>query len=290
MKLAKLLFVGVFCLLFTDYVSAQYCGGSGPSVCTPGTNLTLPSFSPSYDSLPCAIQGVPYDQTIQLKLPATVTSGTSTYTLNWIQIDTISNLPCGLCWKSSNSNNRIYNPSGQPGATGQGCIRVTGTTYDNVGQFLLRVIVTANVQVPIFGAVTQANQNLSAQGLKYYVRVQLPSGVCTIVDTLAAGNQATPIGAAFTATIAGSPTTFCQGGSVTLTASPSGAASYQWYNGGTPIPSATSATYVANASGSYSVKVIKGCLASTSAATTVTVNPLPGSAITPAGPIVLCGG
>jgi hypothetical protein len=38
------------------------------------------------------------------------------------------------------------------------------------------------------------------------------------------------------------------------------------------------------------VKVIKGCLASTSAATTVTVNPLPGSAITPAGPIVLCGG
>jgi hypothetical protein len=35
---------------------------------------------------------------------------------------------------------------------------------------------------------------------------------------------------------------------------------------------------------------VKGCVASTSAATTVTVNPLPGSAITPAGPIVLCGG
>lgn len=279
MKLAKLLFAGIFCLLFTDYAAAQYCGGSGPSVCTPGTNLTLPSFSPSYDSLPCAIQGVPYDQTIQLKVPTTGGG----YTLNYIQIDTITNLPCGLCWKASSSNNRFNGGA-------QGCIRVTGTTYDNVGQFTLRVIVTANVQVPIIGAISQANQNLADQGLKYFIRVQTPTGTCAPVDTLAPGNKATVIGAAFTASIAGSPTTFCQGGSVTLTASPSGAASYQWYNGGTPIPSATAATYVANASGNYTVKVVKGCVSSTSVATTVTVNPLPGSAITPAGPIVLCGG
>jgi hypothetical protein len=277
MKLAKLLFAGILCLLFTNYASAQYCGGSGSSVCTPGTNLTVPSFSPSYDSLPCVEQGVYYDQIIQLKVP---TSGGG-YPLNYIQIDTITNLPCGLCWASSSSNNRFNGGA-------QGCIRVTGTTYDNVGQFTLRVIVTANVTA--FGfPVSQANQNLADQGLKYFIRVKAPGGNCPAVDTLAPGNKAITSGAAFTATIAGTPTTFCQGGSVTLTASPSGG-TYQWYKGGIAIPSATAATYVANASGSYTVQVVKACKASTSVATVVTVNPLPGSAITPAGPIVLCGG
>lgn len=68
-------------------------------------------------------------------------------------------------------------------------------------------------------------------------------------------------------TIAASgPTTLCQGGSVTLTASP--ANSYLWSNG------ATTQSITVNASGSYSVTVTNanGCSAS-SAATTVTVNP-----------------
>jgi uncharacterized repeat protein (TIGR01451 family) len=71
------------------------------------------------------------------------------------------------------------------------------------------------------------------------------------------------------ATIAASgPTTFCAGGSVTLTAS--AGASYLWSNGAT-----TQSITVAN-SGSFSVGVTNatGCQ-STSAATSVTVNPAP---------------
>src|SRR6185295_3972738 len=79
-------------------------------------------------------------------------------------------------------------------------------------------------------------------------------------------------------------TTFCAGDSVTLTAS--AGASYLWSPGG-----ATTASIVANASGSYTVTVTDGnnCSA-TSVATVVTVNPLPVATITPSGATTFCAG
>ncbi len=79
------------------------------------------------------------------------------------------------------------------------------------------------------------------------------------------------------------PTTFCEAGSVRLTAMASG--SYLWSNG------ATTQSIVVSTSGSYSVTVTNanGCSA-TSAATTVTVNPRPTATITPSGPTTFCQG
>ncbi|HEY2094264.1 MAG TPA: hypothetical protein VGJ81_20540, partial [Thermoanaerobaculia bacterium] len=78
-------------------------------------------------------------------------------------------------------------------------------------------------------------------------------------------------------------TTFCAGGNVTLTAS--SASSYLWSTG------ATTQAIAVNASGNYSVTVTdaNGCTAS-SAATAVTVNPLPAPAITASGPTSFCTG
>ncbi|HRI19788.1 MAG TPA: T9SS type A sorting domain-containing protein, partial [Panacibacter sp.] len=78
-------------------------------------------------------------------------------------------------------------------------------------------------------------------------------------------------------------TTFCQGGSVTLTAS--AASSYLWSNG------ATTQSIIANTAGNYSVTVtnVSGCSA-TSAATDVIVNPLPTPSITANGPTTFCTG
>jgi len=61
---------------------------------------------------------------------------------------------------------------------------------------------------------------------------------------------------------AGGPTTFCAGGSVTLTEMPVGASTYQWYKGASLIAGATSTTYVATTSGNYKCRVTKtatGC-------------------------------
>jgi hypothetical protein len=86
------------------------------------------------------------------------------------------------------------------------------------------------------------------------------------------------------------PTTFCDGGSVTLD---SGVASgNQWYLNGSPIGGATSQTYGATVSGDYSVTVsANGCTSGESSPLTVTVNPSPATpTITPGGPTAFCIG
>jgi hypothetical protein len=145
------------------------------------------------------------------------------------------------------------------------------------------------VNVNIGINITQNNQNASQAGLNYYIRVEQNNATCPNVDTFAVGNTASSQGADFTASIsAGGTTTFCDGGSVLLTAGPTQATSYQWYNGANIIQGATSPTYTALTSGNYNVKVVKGCKGFTSGNTTVTVNPRPAAAISPAGPVQLC--
>jgi hypothetical protein len=139
---------------------------------------------------------------------------------------------------------------------------------------------------PIGGA-TNSTYNATASG-NYSV---------TVTD----GNNCSAISAATTVTVnslpatptitPGGPTTFCAGGSVTLTSS--SASGNQWYLNGSPISGETNQTYNATASGSYTVKVTDGnsCVSAPSAATTVTVNPLPATpTITPGGPTTFCAG
>ncbi|MBI5218985.1 MAG: T9SS type A sorting domain-containing protein, partial [Bacteroidia bacterium] len=81
---------------------------------------------------------------------------------------------------------------------------------------------------------------------------------------------------------AGGPTTFCAGGSVTLTSS--AGTSYLWSN------AATTASINVTTAGSYTVQVsdANGCQSAASVATAVTVNTLPTPAIT--GTLTYCAG
>ena len=86
-------------------------------------------------------------------------------------------------------------------------------------------------------------------------------------------------------------TTFCQGGSVVLNANTGTGLSYQWFNNAVAINGATTSTYTANASGSYTVVVTNTSTCSaTSTATVVTVNALPAATITPATTTTFCQG
>ncbi len=82
------------------------------------------------------------------------------------------------------------------------------------------------------------------------------------------------------------PTTFCQGGSVTLTSNV--AASYLWSPGGQTTQSIT-----VTASGTFTLTVANanGCFSEPSLPTTVIVNPLPATAtISVSGPTTFCAG
>jgi hypothetical protein len=251
---------------------AQYCGGSGPSVCTAPASLPGVGFYPPYDSLPCANIGVAYDQTINFMAPTTVVQGGTTYTLNYIKVDTISNLPCGLCWRMGNSNNQIN-------GGGTGCVRITGTTYDAPGQYKIRVIVTANVQVGPF-PVNVSNQNAESLGVKYWVRVQSTNGSCPSVDTLAVGNTATTPGSIAPPTIAGN-SNICSGASTTLSVSGNYYA-YKWSTG------ASTSSISVNTGGTYTVTVYGNCASATATKTITSTNLTP--SITPGGPTTFCQG
>jgi gliding motility-associated-like protein len=81
----------------------------------------------------------------------------------------------------------------------------------------------------------------------------------------------------------GGPTSFCAGGSVTLTASPGG--SYLWSNG------ETTQSIIASITGSYTVTVTTSGCSATSAPTAVTVSTIPAPpTITPSGPTTFCLG
>lgn len=92
-----------------------------------------------------------------------------------------------------------------------------------------------------------------------------------VVTTTPAGNQS-----------------FCSNTTLTIAAFSATGYTYQWNNGGLPIPGETGQVYLANASGSYSVTAtFNGCTA-TSAPVNATRLTAPAATITAGGPVSFC--
>ena len=134
----------------------------------------------------------------------------------------------------------------------------------------------------------ETNQSYVATASGNYT-VQVTTSGCPSAMSAVTTVTVNPIPATPTIT-PGGPTTFCTGGSVTLTSS--SASGNQWFLNGNPIGGATNQTFSATASGSYTVQVTtSGCSSAPSAATIVTVNPIPATpTITPGGPTSFCAG
>jgi hypothetical protein len=87
------------------------------------------------------------------------------------------------------------------------------------------------------------------------------------------------------------PTDFCEGGSVLLKTSAASGSSFQWYNDGLLLPTATDSVFLATTSGAYSVTVMNGSTVATSAVVVVTVkSPAPAPTISLSGLLPLCPG
>lgn len=86
------------------------------------------------------------------------------------------------------------------------------------------------------------------------------------------------------------PTNVCAGGSVTLNATTGIGYTYQWKKDNIDLSGATNSSYIATATGNYSVVVTSGGLINTSASLTVTVMPVPLATITPLGATTMCSG
>lgn len=137
------------------------------------------------------------------------------------------------------------------------------------------------------GNTTTSNPVLNAVGtVTYYAASRDNTLGCESAVRTAVTLTITSVTAA--SATAGGNTSFCQGGSVVLTASTGSA--FTWNMGGSPIPGANASTYTVTASGSYSVTVTDGSCVSTSAPIIVIVNALPVADITTSGSLDLCEG
>jgi hypothetical protein len=86
-------------------------------------------------------------------------------------------------------------------------------------------------------------------------------------------------------------TTFCKGESATLTASVTGSTpTYQWKKNSVNINGATANSFIAIASGSYSVSVSNACGTGISNTIGVTVKQNPVATVSPSGNVFMCAG
>lgn len=177
-------------LLLCLGVNAQSlpCGNSSSSVCT-AVPLAQNGFE-NPDSIDCFVTGVAGDVVVQFKnFTNLVIPGTGPVTVYYMRIDSILNLPCGICWSTNKANNVF--------AGGEdGCIKFTGTTTDQVGQYKLKLVLKAQI--------TQGNYNPQAlidppgglepyentiPNTKLYAKVKDANGACAHVDTSASANN-----------------------------------------------------------------------------------------------------
>jgi len=181
------------------------------------------------------------------------------------------------CSATSDATNVTVNPLPSPTVTANG-----PTTFCAGGSVTLSS--SAASYYTWYDALNQPvwyQQNFSATNAgSYYVTVGDGNGCegSSVATTITTNALPEP-----TVTASG-PTTFCQGGSVTLTA-PNGYSSYVWSNG------ATSKTITVNTNGNYTVTVTNanGC-SGTSNQIVVFVNALPVPTVTANGPLAFCQG
>lgn len=168
----KLIFTLSLCATVISGAFAQNCY-SGLSSVQPKLATGTAGLSPVSDSLPCQVQGVAVDQKIYFE---NYTTAPIVGLIDKLTIDSIGNLPAGLCWKSTKAGNTFL-------AGETGVIQVTGTTNAPAGQYKLVI----KIKVYPKGSSTAIPGDAETlAGLRFYVRIKTAAAICcTPIDTVA---------------------------------------------------------------------------------------------------------
>jgi hypothetical protein len=147
--------------------------------CAIDPQYTLPGLYPSPDSFPCFVAGSCFQYTLQfVNFDSTTVSGIRVR-VDYIIIDSILNLPCGINWTTSAQNaatpHRFENQE-------KGCITFGGLSNDPFGQYKLRIVVSAKVSL-LPSAVPYTAEAL---GYRVDIRLVADNTICPPVDTGAA--------------------------------------------------------------------------------------------------------
>jgi len=137
-----------------------------PASCTP---LQLPGPGLS-DSLTCVVRGEQVSVTIYFQNFDTV----SGITIEWLRIDSLTNLPCGLALAMNDPDHTYV--SGE-----NGCMTITGLTNDSAGEYRLGIWITVKASIlpfPLSGEAGALSQQFGGPPFVYYVTVKNPGDPC----------------------------------------------------------------------------------------------------------------
>ncbi|HYM62590.1 MAG TPA: carboxypeptidase regulatory-like domain-containing protein [Thermoanaerobaculia bacterium] len=239
-----------------------------------------------YAGLPCGVGCVPTSGT-----PITVVNGQNTTNINF-----------ALAINAARIAGRVTNASDGTPLTGvsvsvydSGGGFVADGTADGTGAYSVVLPLTGTYFARTFnntypGLADQLYNNILCVGCDPTTGTPISASVGSVTTGInfRLTSEACTGTSAPTITPSG-PTTFCGSGSVTLTSS--SATGNQWFVNGSPIAGETNQTYLASASGNYTVAVTTLGCTTVSDVTTVTINPIPATpTITPAGSTTFCAG
>lgn len=227
--------------------------GNSWGQCIPQAPTGNPGFTPDYNNIACIEQGNFYSEVFLLENVDTLYFGNIKFFLDYLVLDSITNLPCGMDWIANSGDN-----TWDTGETG--CIRISGTTNEPVGQYKLGIYIHASVpalQTVLTGEladIVDQLENLVGGSLgidyRYYLRVTAPGGNCPNVVTnntslnLTASNTCVPGPNEFVVDIAEPKKRICAGDSVDLDLQISNGADpvIVWDNASTLTDAATAST------------------------------------------------
>jgi hypothetical protein len=274
--------------LFTLALAVVLFSANAWAQCTPNAASGNPGITPPTDSLACVQVGVPYSQIIQIENFNSFTLPIGTASVQSLRVDSITNVPCGLSYAISPANATFG-----PGQTG--CIAVTGTSNEVVGQYRLNIYVDVQVTLTtplgsttlpyngeaasVVAQIEQATGQSLGVDFNYFLRVTPAAASCPAIDRTTPNiNRTASVSCAspaFTATITGD-TEVCPGATSNLTVNfTNGVPPYDilWSSGNTSAS-------VALGAGTYSVTAVDSNTDTAIASVTVTTIPLPVSDFT----------
>ena len=153
-------------LLFT--FSLFLLNASAQVSCVIDTTNTVQGPTPTTDKLPCAVQGVYYEQVVQLFLPSSFTVAT----IDSFKILTVNGVPNGMLY-TTNPVNRVF--KGGKNA----CFIISGTTNDPKGYYDIAFTGIAYVKV---GGNKQtfplSEQDAKGAGFDLFIEIVEPGDTC----------------------------------------------------------------------------------------------------------------
>ncbi len=215
----RLLFV---LMVLTVKVSlAQYCGTSGANICSANNTFTSPGIT-DYTTFPCVHNSTPYSQVVQVLFPDSVFQFGLWIPVDTIVIDSITNLPCGLCWSCDNSTFTYMGGS-------RACLLLSGTANDVAGAYQINMYGTAHTALGNFSG------SLENLGFQFFLNVVAQNAPCSPINILNLNKACSqtlpaPVNCNFTVQLSSSnPVTNCHFDSTTLTVVQPTGPGYKYY-------------------------------------------------------------